>query len=78
MTIGSKLFTGNPSLAGGAVKVPKAFAGKTIAFRPADHDGVFNLFFRSQWLATVDICTLDRNPKSVHDVSEHVFTLSPV
>lgn len=69
---------GHVGLFGRTVKVPKAFAGKTIAFRPGEHDGLFNVFFRSQWLATIDIRSLDPNPKSVHDVSEHVFTLSPV
>jgi hypothetical protein len=60
------------------LKVPKAFAGKTIALRPSQQDGLFEAFFRTQRIATVDIRALDRNPESVHDVSEHPSTMSPV
>jgi transposase InsO family protein len=69
---------GNVTLFKRTVRVPKAFGGKAIAFRPTQHDGVFDIFFRTQRLATVDFRTLDPNPKTVHDVSEQVFTLSPV
>ena len=69
---------GHVSLLGRTVKVSKAFRGKTVAFRPTVEDGVFNAFFRSQMIATVDIRALDRRPESVHDVSEHLSTLSPV
>jgi len=34
--------------------------------------------FRTQMIATIDIRPLDRRPESVHDVSEHPSTLSPV
>jgi hypothetical protein len=40
--------------------------------------GLFEAFFRTQRIATVDIRALDRNPESVHDVSEHPSTMSPV
>ena len=61
-----------------ALKVPKAFRGKAVAFRPTTQDGVFDVIFRTQRIATIDIRPLDREPKSVHDVSEHLSTLSPV
>jgi transposase InsO family protein len=69
---------GHVSLFGRALKLPKAFRGKTVAFRPTTQDGVFDVFFRTQTIATIDIRPLDRTPKSVHDVSEHPSTLSPV
>jgi len=69
---------GHVSLFGRMLKVPKAFAGKTIALRPSQQDGLFEAFFRTQRIATVDIRALDRSPESVHDVSEHPSTMSPV
>jgi hypothetical protein len=36
-------------------KSPKAFRGKAIAFRPTKHDGVFDVVFRTQMIATIDI-----------------------
>jgi transposase InsO family protein len=69
---------GHVSFLGRAVKVPKAFRGKLVAFRPTTHDGVFDVVFRTQMIATIDIRPLDQRPKSVHDVSEHLSTLSPV
>jgi Transposase and inactivated derivatives len=69
---------GHVSLLGRALKVPKAFRGKAVAFRPTTQDGVFDVVFRTQRIATIDIRPLDRKPKSVHDVSEHLSTISPV
>jgi len=69
---------GHVSFLGRNVKVPKAFRGKVVAFRPTTRDGVFDVVFRTQRIATIDIRPLDREPKSVHDVSEHLSTLSPV
>jgi transposase InsO family protein len=69
---------GHVSLLGRAIKVPKAFRGKAIAFRPTTQDGVFHVVFRTQIIATVDIRPLDGRPESVHDVSEHPSTISPV
>jgi transposase InsO family protein len=69
---------GHVSLLGYAVKVPKAFRGKSIAFRPTTQDGVFDVVFRTQMIVTIDIRPLDQGPESVHDVSEHLSTLSPV
>jgi hypothetical protein len=69
---------GHISLFGRAVKVPKAFRGKLVAFRPTKHDGVFDVAFRTQIIATIDIRPLDCRQGTVHDVSEHPSTLSPV
>jgi transposase InsO family protein len=69
---------GHVSLLGRAIKLPKAFRGKAVAFRPTNQDGVFDVVFRTQMIATVDIRPLDYRPGSVHDVSEHPSTLSPV
>jgi transposase InsO family protein len=69
---------GHVSLLGLAVKVPKAFCGKAVAFRPTTNDGVFDVIFRTQMIATIDIRPLDYRQGSVHDVSEHPSTLSPV
>ncbi len=69
---------GHVSFLGRTVKVPKAFRGKAIAFRSTTHDGVFDVVFLTQKVAIIDIRGLDRRPESVHDVSEHPSTLSPV
>jgi transposase InsO family protein len=69
---------GHVSFLGRAVKVPKAFRGRAVAFRTTTHDGVFDVVFRTQIIATIDIRPLDRELESVHDVSEHPSTLSPV
>src|SRR6266436_7127405 len=57
---------GHISFLGRALKVPKAFRGKAVAFRPTTQDGVFDVVFRTQRIATIDIRPLDRKPKSVH------------
>ncbi|MDD1581316.1 IS481 family transposase [Bradyrhizobium sp. WBOS7] len=69
---------GHVRFLGRNLKVPKAFRGKAIAFRPTTQDGVFDVVFRTQTIATVDIRPLDGSPESVHDVSEHPSTISPV
>jgi hypothetical protein len=70
---------GHVSFLGRALKLPKAFRGKAVAFRPTPaQDGVFDVVFRTQMIATIDIRPLDRRPESVHDVSEHPSTMSPV
>jgi transposase InsO family protein len=69
---------GHVSFLGRNLKVPKAFRGKAVAFRQTTQDGVFNVVFRTQTIATIDIRPLDGTPESVHDVSEHLSTISPV
>jgi transposase InsO family protein len=36
-------------------RLPKAFRSKDIAFRPAPQDGTYNIFFRHQFIKTLDI-----------------------
>ena len=50
---------GHVSLLGRRGKVSKAFRGKTVAFRPTPQDGVFDAFFRTQFITTIDIRALD-------------------
>jgi transposase InsO family protein len=69
---------GHLSFLGRAVKVPKAFRGKVVAFRPTTQDGVFDVVFRTQTIAMIDVRPLDCRPESVHDVPEHPSTMSPV
>lgn len=53
---------GRVSLHGRRIRVPKAFKGKQVAFRPTDQDGVFEVAFRHQTIATIDIrAALDQN-----------------
>lgn len=46
---------GTTSLFGHAVKICKAFAGKAVAFRPTETDGVFDAYFRHQKIQTIDL-----------------------
>jgi transposase InsO family protein len=50
---------GHVSLLGRDVKLPKAFRGRSIAFRPTTQDGVYRAVFRTQTIATIDIRALD-------------------
>ncbi len=51
---------GRVSLNGRRLRVPKAFAGKQVAFRPTERDGVFDVAFRHQTIATIDIRAIDQ------------------
>jgi transposase InsO family protein len=51
---------GRVCLLGRTVKLPKAFRGKDIAFRPTTRDGAFEAFFRTQLIATVDLPARER------------------
>ena len=46
---------GFTSLLGQIAKVPKAFHGKLIAFRPTQKDGVYDAYFRHQKIKTIDL-----------------------
>jgi transposase InsO family protein len=69
---------GRISLFGHALRLPKAFRAKDVAFRPTTQDGFFHAFFRNTFIAAVDIRTADRITQPVHYVPEHLSTLSPV
>jgi transposase InsO family protein len=53
-----------------------AFAGKRLALRPTDQDGLFELCYRRCILARVDLRQNVIQP--VHHVPEQAFTMSPV
>lgn len=51
---------GATSLFGHRFKICNAFAGKLVAFRPTDKDGVFDAFFRHQKIQTIDLTATHR------------------
>ena len=57
-------------------RCPKAFAGRRIALRPTNQDGLFDLCYRSHVIAQINM--RDDTLQPVHHVSEQVFTMSPV
>lgn len=60
------------------LRVPKAFKGCRIAFRPTRDDGIYAIFYRHQFIETMDIAGRKHHPETVNDVSEQVSTISPV
>lgn len=46
---------GETALLGRTVKLPKAFRGKHVAFRPTQTDGVYEAYFRHQKIHTIDL-----------------------
>ena len=58
------------------INCSKAFAGRRVALRTTDTDGLFDLCYRSHVLAQVDLRQNIVQP--VHHVPEQVSTLSPV
>jgi transposase InsO family protein len=69
---------GRISIAGRKARLPKAFRGKTIALRPTETDGLFEVVFRHQRIATLDLRSIDRDAQPVTHVSEHPLPMSPV
>src|SRR5205807_6838972 len=51
---------GRVSLLGRIVRVPKAYRGKDVAFRPTAHDGVFEVVFGNETITAVDVRTVGR------------------
>ena len=64
------------SFKGRQINCPKAFAGRRVALRPTDADGVFDLCYRSHLLAQVDL--RQNIVETVLDVPERVSSMSPV
>lgn len=58
--------------------IPKAFAGRQVALRPTARDGVFEVFYRHQFIAVLDLTVENGDASAVHYVSEQVSTMSPV
>ncbi|SDI73106.1 hypothetical protein SAMN05428953_115138, partial [Mesorhizobium muleiense] len=48
------------SILGHNVRLCRAFAGKSVAFRPTAADGVFDAWFRHQKIETIDLNAIDR------------------
>jgi transposase InsO family protein len=61
---------------GRTLRVSKAFAGKTLALRATNHDGLFDICYRRHVLAQIDLRHDIVTP--VHHVPEQASTLSPV
>jgi transposase InsO family protein len=61
---------------GRRIRCSKAFAGRRVALRTTDADGIFDLCYRRHVLAQVDLRQNVVQP--VHHVPEHTSTLCPV
>jgi transposase InsO family protein len=68
--------TGWISVKGRKISCSKAFAGRRVALRATETDGLFDLCYRSHVLAQVDLRQNMAQP--VHHVPEQVSTLYPV
>lgn len=68
----SKGFT---QLLGRTVRLPKAFRGQTVAFRPLPTDGLYAVVFASFSFAEVDLTATTRG---VSHVSVHLVPITPV
>ena len=60
---------GRVSLFGQIVRIPKAFRGKDVALRPTQQEGLFDVHFRMQKIATVKVRSTGRHAISQDDVS---------
>jgi hypothetical protein len=59
---------GRVSLFGQIVRIPKAFRGKDVALRPTQQEGIFDVHFRMQKIATVKVRRTGRHPVTQDDV----------
>ncbi len=57
---------------GHELRVPKALAGQPVALRPTDTDGVWNVVFIAEQVATVDLRGRSKTPKPVTHLPEHL------
>jgi transposase InsO family protein len=62
-------------LHGRVVRLPKAFRGQPVAFRPLDVDGHYAVVFATVPIAELDLTTIEGG---VSHVSEHLAHISPV
>jgi transposase InsO family protein len=62
-------------LHGRVVRLPKAFRGQPVAFRPLDVDGHYAVVFATTQIAAVDLTTIEGG---VSHVPEHLAHISPV
>jgi transposase InsO family protein len=64
------------TLKGRKINCPRAFAGRPVALRPTNTDGVFDLCYRSHLLQQIDL--RQNAVETVLDVPEHLSSMSPV
>jgi len=69
---------GRVSLFGQIVRIPKAFRRKDVALRPTQHEGLFDVHFRMQKIATVKVRSTGRHAVSQVDGTLHDATLLPL
>ncbi|WP_055049510.1 IS481 family transposase [Devosia sp. A16] len=67
---------GRFSFKGRILKTSTAFAGRSLALRATDTDGLFDICYRRHRIAQIDM--RDNAAQPVHHVPEHPSTLSPV
>ena len=68
--------TGRIAFKGRSLRTSKAFAGKRVALRATEQDGLFDICYRTHRLGQIDLRHDPAQP--VHHVPEHPSTLSPV
>jgi transposase InsO family protein len=59
-------------------RVPKAFRGKLVAVRRGAKDGVYDVFFRTRLITSIDLNQPMEHLQPVTDVPEHPSRMSPV
>ena len=64
------------SFKGRKINCPRAFAGRRVALRPTNTDGLFDLCYRSHLLQQIDL--RQNAAETVLDVPEHLSAMSPV
>lgn len=62
---------GHFSFKGRGLKMPEAFAGKSIALRPTLIDGTYDVYYRTNRVAQVDLRNPATRVKTVNHVPEH-------
>jgi transposase InsO family protein len=63
---------------GRTFRIGRAFRGKTIAVRPLQDDGRYDVMFRTSRIAALDLKAPISHPPLVTDVPEHLSRMSPV
>ena len=66
------------SFKGHVIRVPRAFQKKTVALRPTQTSGVYDIFFRTNFISSIDLRTKEEQHQCVTDVPEHPSRMSPV
>jgi len=69
---------GRVDFLGHHLRLPKAFRGYPVAFRPTPQDGIWKVFFMTHKIAQVDLRQNEDHHQCVNHVPEHPSTLTPV